>query len=208
MKKLLIVVCLTISISFLLACTRNTADSSKENGTVLARVNNTNITAKDVRDELGMLPPEVMRLFQEEDGTETLLKELVKKEMLYQEARKKGLQNTGQFRDRLDMLKKRLIVEMLLEEEIEKKAAVSEQEVKDFYEENKKRFEAEMPGNGGTGIMEFDVVKDAIRQRLTAEKQRRAFDNYIEELTGKYAVEMYPDAVEAAFGNRPSSESP
>lgn len=208
MKKLS-VFCLAISISFLLACARNaTDDSPKENGTVLARVNDTTITAKDVREELGVLPPEVIRLFQEEDGTEALLKELIKKEMLYQEARRKGLQNTKLFRDRMDMLKKRLIVEMLLEEEIEKKAAVSEQEVKAFYEENKKRFEAEMPGNGGKGIMEFDVVKDAIRQRLTAEKQRRAFDNYIEELTGKYSVETYPDAVEAAFGNRPSPESP
>lgn len=186
----------------LLACAQGTTTDAK--GHVLVKVNNTGITEKDVRDEIRMLPKEVMEVFREEDGVEFLLNELAKKEMLYQEALKKGYQNKGEFRDRVEVMKKRLMVEMLLEEEIEKSATVSDREVRDFYEQNKKRFVAEVPGNGKEQVMDFEVVRDAIHERLSMIKQKNAFEEYIASLKEKYTVEINKEATKAAFGNGPA----
>jgi peptidyl-prolyl cis-trans isomerase C len=200
MRKLL-AVCLAPM--FLLACAQGTTTDAE--GPALVKVNNTGITEKDVRDEIKMLPREVMEIFGEEDGVEFLLNELAKKEMLYQEALKKGYRKRGEFRDRLEVMKKRLMVEMLLEDEIEKSSRVSDQEVRDFYEQNKQRFIAEVPGNGKEQVMEFEVVRDAIHERLSMIKQKNAFEEYIASLREKYTVEINKEATEAAFGNGPAS---
>lgn len=44
-------------------------------------------------------------------------------------------------------------------------------------------------------VIEFDRVKDVIMQRLTAEKQKEAFDNYVAELKKNYKVEVNKDAL-------------
>jgi hypothetical protein len=49
--------------------------------------------------------------------------------------------------------------------------------------------------------MEFEVVENIIRQRLEAEKQRQAFEDYIESLRKKYTVELNQEAIRATFGN-------
>jgi hypothetical protein len=121
--------------------------------------------------------------------------------MIYLEARSKGIQDTKLFQTRLEVLKKRLMVEMALEEKIEKVVTVSDKEVREFYEENKKRFEAEAPDGSRTETMEFEVVENIIRQRLEAEKQRQAFEDYIESLRKKYTVELNQEAIRATFGN-------
>jgi hypothetical protein len=172
-----------------------------EQGPYLIKVNDSIITKEDVMDELDLLPVEVKDILGEQGGTEALLQELAKKEMIYLEARSRGIQDTELFQTRMEVLKKRLMVEMILEEKVEKTAEVSDKEVRDFYEENKKRFEAEAPEGGKTETMEFEVVENIIRQRLEAEKQRQAFEDYIGSLKKKYTVELNQEAIRAAFGN-------
>lgn len=198
MKKLLLLCLVSI---FALSCARGPYNGS-DKGPYLIKVNDAKLSEGEIRAELDMLPQEVMRAFEGEEGIEDLMKKLAEKEMLYQESLTKGLQNGEEFSKRLNMFKKRLAVEMLLEEEVEKKTAVSDEDVRDFYEKNKENFVAEVPGNGKKGVMEFEVVENVIRRRLMAEKQREVFEKYMSTLREQYTIALDREAIKAAFGNR------
>jgi peptidyl-prolyl cis-trans isomerase C len=44
-------------------------------------------------------------------------------------------------------------------------------------------------------IVEFDKVKDLLTQKVTAEKQKEAFDSYMEGLKKSYTVEKNKEAI-------------
>jgi|Deesub1362A_J573_1020465.scaffolds.fasta_scaffold00093_79 peptidyl-prolyl cis-trans isomerase C len=201
MKKLLYLMAIIV---FVLACTEGKptkTQTTSVKGPYLAKVNDVTITKEDVMEEFNMLPPQIQEFFTTEGGMESLLDELVKKELLYQEAKKRNFSNSAKFKKRVEDFKKRLMIEYLLEEEIEKKALVSDKEVRDFYEKNKENFVVEIPGKEKPELVEFDKVKDFIQQRLTAEKQREIFDSYITSLKKTYKVELDKEAIKKAFGN-------
>lgn len=166
----------------------------------LAKVNGQVITEEDVLKEYEQLPPRIREMFSGERGMEGLLSELVKREILYLEAKKRGYARSGEFRNRVEEFKKRLLIELLLEEEVESKVEVSEGEVRDFYDQNRQLFAVQ--GEDGENVVEFDRVRGLIGQRLKAEKQKAAFDSYVGSLREAYRVELAPEEVRAAFGNR------
>jgi parvulin-like peptidyl-prolyl isomerase len=56
-------------------------------------------------------------------------------------------------------------------------------------------------------VFEFDKVKNFIQQRLSAEKQKEAFDSYIDELKKSLKVEMNKDAI-AKLASEETKEAP
>ena len=130
-----------IIISFLLvffAC----AKKGEEKGPYLAKVGSAVITQADFEREFKNLPQFAQMLFQGSAGKERFLDELVKKEMLYQEALKKGLDKDPKYLAKVEDFKKLTLVSMLLEKEIESKGKVTEQDAKNYYEKHKEDFAA------------------------------------------------------------------
>src|SRR5512143_2242433 len=266
----------------LFSCTQKAAEQTTQQAPVVAKVGTSGITQADCEREMKSLPDYAQELFVGEAGKEKFLEEIIKKEILYQEALKKGLDKSPEFNRKLEELKKLTLASALLEKKIMSKNKVSEQEVKDYYSKHKEDFtttsqirashilvktEAEAnkvlarlkkgekfkeiakkesldtasAKNGGdigffargqlvpefekaaaglkvgelsgpvktpygyhiikvtdrkTGpVVEFDRVKDVISQRLSGEKQKEAFDNYINELRKNYKVEINKDVL-------------
>lgn len=130
---------LCIAVSFLLlsgAC----AKKGDQKGPYLAKVGSEKITEQVLEKELKNLPEFAQQLFEGQEGKQRFLDELIKKELLYQEAKKKGLAKDPDFQSKLEEFKKITLIGVLLEKEIEEKAAVTEQEVKEYYEKNKSDF--------------------------------------------------------------------
>jgi peptidyl-prolyl cis-trans isomerase C len=260
------------------ACSKKT----ESKGPYLVKVGNAKITEADLERELKNLPEFAQALFAGSSGKERFLDELVKKEMLYQEAVKKGIDKDPQYTSKVEDFKKITLVGLLLERVIEAKSKVTPEEVKEYYEKNKEEvspasqmrvsqivvktsgeassiFEKLKKGedfakiakqssldpgsakNGGDlgylskGQMkpeiesvaaklkigefgppvkipggylivkvtdkklgkplEFDKVKNLIAQRLAGEKQKNAFDSYLDELRKSYKVEMNKEAI-------------
>lgn len=276
MRKFTVVI-LSISLIFVFAC----AKKEEQKGAYLAKVGNVKITQADLEREIKNLPDFAQKIFEGGSGKERFLNELIKKELLYQEALKKGLDKNPEYLKKVEDFKKITLIGQLLEKELESKAKVSDQDVKAYYENHKedfapvnqlrlslilvkteegatKIFEALKTGedfakvakksstdpsakNGGdlgylargqmateieaaamklkTGeisepiktksgyeiikvtdkklgpVFEFDKVKNFIQQRLWAEKQKEAFDSYIDELKKSLKVEMNKDAI-------------
>ncbi|MDP2167777.1 MAG: hypothetical protein Q8J64_05545 [Thermodesulfovibrionales bacterium] len=187
-----------------------TASCSKEAGTggnkvagnagkYLAKVNGAAITEDDVTRELEALPPQVRGMFMSEGGVEGFIEELVKKELLYNEAMKKGLDKSEELKKKMEDFKKLMAIEILLEQVVEKKADVTEKEARDFYEKNKADFVLEKKGK--KEVIEFDRVKELLMQRLASEKQKKLFDSYIAGLKNSYTIEFNKEAIAAFAGS-------
>lgn len=136
MKKFaLVLVCVVLAFS----CTKKGADQ-KGGSQVLATVGSVKITQADYEKELQGLPEYAQVMFEGEGGREKFLDEIIKKEILYQEAVKKGYDKDAEFQKKLDEFRKLTLISQLFEKEIMAKAKVSDQDVKDFYEKNKQDF--------------------------------------------------------------------
>lgn len=133
MKK--VILCVFI-ISLLFACAKK--EEKKE--PYLAKVGDTVITQADFEREMKALPEFVQKMFEGSSGREKFLDELVKRELLYKEALKKGLDKDPEYLKKIEDFEKITLVGLLLQKEIESKVKVSDQEVKDYYEKNKEKF--------------------------------------------------------------------
>ena len=133
MRKVIIFM-LTISLLFaFVAC----AKKEEQKGPYLAKVGNTKITQADLEREIKNLPEFAQKLFEGSGGKEKFLDELIKKELLYQEALKKGIDKDAEYQRKVEEFKKLTLIGQLLEKEIETKAKVTDQDVKDYYEKHK-----------------------------------------------------------------------
>jgi peptidyl-prolyl cis-trans isomerase C len=292
MKKIVFTVLLTAA---LLACSQKQADQKAgQKADVLAKVGAVSITLDDYYSDLQALPEYAKQMFQDEQGREKFLDEVVKKEILYQQALKQGIDKDPKFARQVENFKKLTLISDLLQKEIMDKAKVSEKDAKEYYDKHKQEFaattqirashilvkteaEAEKAlarlkkgekfekvakevsldkpsaANGGdlgyfsrgqmvpeferaaaglkvgetsgpvktsfgyhiikvtdkkTGpVIEFDRVKDVIMQRLSAEKQKEAFDSYVTELKKNYKIEIHKDVLAKLQPEKDKSEN-
>src|SRR5512139_1945172 len=100
MKKIAVGLILTVA---LISCSKKGAE---QKGPILAKAGNFTITQADYEREFQSLPDYAQQLFTDEQGREKFLNEIINKEMLYQEALKKGLDKTADFQKKLDEFKK------------------------------------------------------------------------------------------------------
>jgi peptidyl-prolyl cis-trans isomerase C len=116
------------------------AKTGEQKGPYLAKVGNVKITQADFEREFKNLPDFAQKIFKDSSGKERFLNELVKKELLYQEALKEGLDKNADYLNKLEEYKKITLIGQLLEKEMESKAKVTDQDVKDYYEKHKEDF--------------------------------------------------------------------
>lgn len=177
---------------------KSASETSEE---YLARVNDVTIGIEDLKEEFNMLNLRAQRMFLAEGGLESFLDELIKKEMLLQEATKRDYESDPEFQQLMEDYKKRLYIGFLLKDEVEEKSEVKDAEVKKYYEDNRKDFVLESPEKDKSEVIEFEAVKELIRQRLAEQKKDKVFESYIADLKKSYDVEINEEAVNRAFGN-------
>jgi parvulin-like peptidyl-prolyl isomerase len=109
-------------------------------GNYLVKIDSTTLTKDDVQAEMNSLPEMAKEFFRGTDGTQRFVDELVKKEMLYLEARKKGLDKNKEFERKVEDFKKITLINELLEKEIENASKVNEKDAQDYYNSHKEDF--------------------------------------------------------------------
>lgn len=165
------------------------AKKEEQKGQYLVKINGVTITKEDLKKEVEALPPFAQKMFEGEEGIARLIDELIKKELLYQEAKKKGLDKDAAYLKKVADSQKLILISALLEKEIEDKAKLSDKDIRDFYEKNKADFMVQ----GKT--IEFEKIRDMLAQRLTAQKQKEVFDGYVENLKKSYKVDVNKEAI-------------
>lgn len=130
------VVAVGIMVLFLASC----AKEAEKKGEHVAKIDGTTITTEDVKREMAGLPEMAKVFFQGPEGTSKFVDELVKRELLYLEAKKKGLDKAENVQKKVEDFKKVTLINQLLEKEIETWSKVSDEEVKQYYDTHKDDF--------------------------------------------------------------------
>ncbi len=133
MKK---AVAVGVMVLFLASC----AKEGGKTGEYVAKIDGDIITAADVKKEMAGLPDMAKNFFQGPEGTSKFVDELVKRELLYLEAKKKGMDKNEEFQRKIEDFKKITLINQLLEKEIEAWSKVSDDDAKKYYDTHKDEF--------------------------------------------------------------------
>ncbi len=267
---------LLVVVVILAGCAQTPAGDKVSTEEYVAKVDGSYITVSDVRRQFESLPEFMKAIYDNPEGVKKLTDELVKKELIYLEAKKEGLDKTPQYLEKLKEYQKLSLISMLLTKEIEEKVGLKEEEVRQYYDTHPEEFSTDRArashilvetkekaeellrkikagedfgalaarnsidkGSASKGgdlgyfsrgqmvpefekvvfsmkkgdvrgpvktqfgyhiikltdlkrgePLKYDKVKERLSKRLLSEKQRTAFENYIERLRGSYKVEL------------------
>ena len=133
MKKILVAF---IAVVFVISCSKD----GGLKGSYVAKVGGKTLTKEDVQAEMNTVPDMAKAFFQGPEGMGRFMDELVKKEMLYLEAQKRGLDKNKDFQKKVEEFKKITLINQLLEKEIEAASKFTDKDVKDYYDKHKEDF--------------------------------------------------------------------
>ena len=125
---------LLIPVAF--GCSQNSSPDSP----VIAKVNKGAVTESDFLREVGRIPEWARSQFETGDGKEKFLDELIKKELIYQHAKKMRLDNNEEYLEKVREFEKLTLVALSLKKEVDDKVRVDENEVRTFFDENQEKF--------------------------------------------------------------------
>ena len=133
--SMILVLC-TVCLSFLsLGCERGITEEE------LARVNDTSISLEDFYQIAERQPlDKKMRLLTEKDQRDFLDNYVINREILYQEAKEKGLDKEPEILMKVEDFRKNMIIDTLVEEVLRGKSEVSDDEIEKYYRENQRGF--------------------------------------------------------------------
>lgn len=132
----LALVVLAVALFSIFGCSKLEGPSSE----YALKVADKTISVQEFKNELDSLPPQAKNFFQGTEGLTKLAEEVAKKEMLYMEAKKRGLESSQEYQKKLAEFQKITLINIMLEKEIEASQKVSEAEAKDYYDKNPDEF--------------------------------------------------------------------
>lgn len=107
----------------------------------LARINEVSISLEEFQQMLEKQPLEGKMKLLSEKGTRDFLENyVITRELLYQEAKKKGLDKTKEMVDKIEDARRVILIEALLDEVLKGRGEVSEEDIQRYYKENQTLF--------------------------------------------------------------------
>ncbi len=165
-------------------------------GEVVAKIGNREITTGDLQYEINQLPEYVRKQITSPQQRLEFLKNYIMQELLYQSAKRKGLDKDKDVREGVFRAEKALMTQKLLEQEIEKEVNLnkySEADIELYYKANKEKY-AEKDENGNIKrIPPFSEVKERVAQDFIQEKQQEAYQRLMERLMKAEQVVIYEE---------------
>ncbi len=165
-------------------------------GEVIARIGDREITTGDLQYQINKLPPYVQSQFQNNEDEIEFLKQYIAQELLYDSAKRQGLDKAKEVLEGAFEAKKSLMAQKLLEEEIEEEVNLDKYtnaDVEVYYKANKEKY-AEKDENGNVKrIPEFQEIAQQVAQDFIREKQQDAYNRLIERLMKAEKVTIYED---------------
>ncbi len=165
-------------------------------GDVLAQFGDRKITQGDLDFEISQLPPVVQEQLSGKEQKLEFLKQYVVEQLLYDSARREGLDEDKQIIEAAFLAKRRLMAQKILSRELEKQTQeITAADVELYYEANKDRY-AEKDSNGKvTRQLPFSEVSESAARDLMMERQQEAYSKLIERLMRSEKVELFEKRV-------------
>ncbi len=137
--KQLVVLVLAISIIFnIVGCEQRKVTGGK----VVAQINGREIRDDEFKMRFSRLTPALKSKYSDEKGKREFLEEIIKRELLLQEARKAGIEKDQVLIDKIEEMRERLILNKFLQREVEGKLVTTDKELEDYYNLHKEEFKS------------------------------------------------------------------
>ncbi len=152
---------------------------------IVVRVNDRNITADEFRYALGESYKKGIEPLTESEKLD-LLDQMIKKELLIQEAKRRNLDQDEDFRRTIETYWEQTLIRNLLNqagEELSGKIYVSKEDIADFKKEQ--------------GVTEASMSAKEIEEELFERKKTEALREWLEKLKRSAAVKINREAVDA-----------
>lgn len=143
---------------------------------VLAMVNGQPITEAMLDEEAKSLPPYVRPILDTPSGRMQFLESLITRDLLMQEALRRGMDRKEEVRERLSMARRSILLEALLREVTENAPGLSDDALKKFYDENQGNFQV-----GERVKVSHVLFKDRAKADEMADKAKKGMP--FEEIT-------------------------
>jgi hypothetical protein len=165
-------------------------------GEVIARIGKKSITTGDLEFEISQLPPYVKSQLNDKSSKIDFLKQYIATELLYDSAKRKGLEKDKEVIEATFQAKRNFMVQKLLQEEISQSVDVQESEVKLYYDANKENYAKKDDKGKVIELRPFEEVKAKVMQDYIRKKQQEAYDQLIQRLMRAEAVQIYDDKLQ------------
>ena len=167
----------------------------KRAGAIIAKIGNREITTGDLEFEIKNLPPYMLAQIQDRNKKVEFLKQYIATELLYETAKRKGLEQNNDIIQAAFQARKNLIVQKLLQQEVAEKVDFEDSDLQLYFKANK----ASYTKTDSSGIMiepDFNKNKGQVAQDYVRQKQQEAYDRLIERMMRAEAVQIFEDKIE------------
>jgi len=164
-------------------------------GAVIATIGDKQYTQGDLDFEIGQLPPYMQSQFNTKENKLDFLRQKIVEELLYDSAKRKGLEKDKEVIEGTFRAKKRLMAQKILNEELQKLVQVNESDVELYYKANKDKY-AEKDDKGK--IIRQKSLQEAGQQAaqdLFQEKQQQAYHQLMERLMKAENVKLFENRI-------------
>ncbi|MBI5746876.1 MAG: peptidylprolyl isomerase [Nitrospirae bacterium] len=111
-------------------------------GKVVAQINGREIRDDEFKMRFSRLTPALKSKYSDEKGKREFLEEIIKRELLLQEAKKAGIEKDQVLLERIEEMRERLILNEFLQREVEGKLVTTDKELEDYYNLHKEEFKS------------------------------------------------------------------
>lgn len=164
-------------------------------GEVIAKIGKRRITTGDLNYEISQLPPFMKSQLTEKSQKVDFLKQFIATELLYDTAKRKGLEKDKSVVAGAFQAKKNLMVQKLLEEEIATEVNVDETDLETYYKAHQQRYSEKDEEGNVVSTKSFAEARPQVMQEVIREKQQEAYDRLVKRMMRAEAVEIYESKI-------------
>ncbi|KAA3617818.1 MAG: hypothetical protein D8M58_00275 [Calditrichaeota bacterium] len=167
----------------------------KRPGAVLAEIGERKITQGDIDFEISKMPSYMQNQFADKKGRQEFLQQFVIQELLYDTAKKQGLDKDKEVIEGTFRIQKSLMSEKILQAEMKDQPQITAADAQLFYNANKDRY-AEKDEKGKIKKQKaFNEVAEQAARDLAFQRQQEAYQRLAERLIKANNVKIYEDKV-------------
>ena len=164
-------------------------------GTVLAVLGDREITQGDLDFEISQLPLEIRDQFQNKEKKLEFLRRLVATELMYDSAKRQGLDKDQDVLENVFQAKKTFMVQKLLQEQISNRVKIEPQDVELYYKANLERYQEKDSEGNLIRQIPFAEIQDRVARDLIQERQQQVYEEMINSYIRAENVRIFSDLV-------------
>jgi hypothetical protein len=164
-------------------------------GEIVATMGNKNITLGDLEFEISQLPPYLQTQFTARAKKLEFLQQYIVGELLYDSAKRKGLENDKEIIEGTFQAQKRLMAQKILGEEIQSKVNISQADVELYYKANKDKYTEKDDKGKVIRQKSFQETAQQAAQDLSLEKQQEAYQELVARLMQSENVTIFEQRI-------------